>query len=67
MKKAYTQPKAEKVEFTYQNTIVASIQLKDGKTGHAANACYTGNTNDVYTGGCEPSEDKQPHKCSVDE
>ena len=38
MKKAYETPKAVKYVFDYTDNVVAS-NAKDGKTGHAANAC----------------------------
>lgn len=54
MKREYTSPKAEKLVFDYEENIVASGEnVKDGKTEHAANACYTHNTSDVYTHGCD--------------
>ena len=55
MKEEYLTPKAEKLVFDYEENIVASgyENVKDGKTGHAANACYTHNTSDVYGHGCE--------------
>ena len=55
MKKEYISPMAEKLVFDYEENIVASgyENVKDGKTGHAANACYTHNTSDVYTHGCD--------------
>ena len=53
LKKEYITPKAEKLVFDYEENIVASGNVKDGKTGHAANACYTHNGSDVYGHGCE--------------
>ena len=55
MKQQYETPKAEKFAFDYKNTVRASdvkSVVKNGKTGNAANACYTHNTNTV-TSGCE--------------
>ena len=63
MKKVYETPKAVKYVFDYQENVVASFgNDKDGKTGNATNACYTGNTSNVNTG-CEATNNKQPHKC----
>ena len=53
LKREYTSPKAEKLIFDYEENIVASGNVKDGKTGHAANACYTHNASDVYAHDCE--------------
>ena len=53
LKREYISPKAEKLIFDYEENIVASGNIKDGKTEHAANACYTHNTSDVYTHGCD--------------
>ena len=53
LKKEYTSPKAEKLIFDYEENIVASGNVKDGKTGHAANACYTHNASDVYAHDCD--------------
>ena len=54
MKQQYETPKAEKFEFDYKGTITASgtTVVKDGKTGNAANACYTHNTSNVPGQGC---------------
>ena len=57
MKKAYETPKAVMYVFNYQDNVVASNtddegNIKDGKTGHAANACGTHNASDVYEHGC---------------
>lgn len=49
MKKQYEMPKAEKMEFNYQEVVVASPNDKDGKTGSASNACHTHNTANNYT------------------
>ena len=49
MKKQYETPKAEKLEFEYENVVVASLNAKGGKTGNAMNACYTNNTDNVVT------------------
>lgn len=53
MKKEYTAPELEKVEFNYQNVVASSAQggeesVEVGK--HNANACFTHNTNNVNTG-----------------
>lgn len=54
MKKDYGKPEAEKVEFDYKDTVVASGG--NGSTGEVEvgkknkNACYTHNTNNVYNG-----------------
>ena len=54
MKKEYMSPKAEKLVFDYEENIVAaSGNVKDGKTGHAANSCYTHNASDVYAHSCD--------------
>ena len=54
MKKQYDAPKAEKLMFDYEENVVASnTNVKDGKTGHAANACYTHNASDVYDHLCD--------------
>ncbi|MBR3019135.1 MAG: hypothetical protein IKH57_19000 [Clostridia bacterium] len=55
MKKEYTAPKAEKVEFDYQNTVAASQGTGDDgddvMTGkNNANACYTHNGSNVNNG-----------------
>ena len=44
MRKQYEKPQAEKIEFNYTDVVVASGfgNLKDGKTGPSANACYNG-------------------------
>ena len=53
MKEEYLSPKAEKLVFNYEENIVAaSGNVKDGKTGHAMNACYTHNASDVYAHSC---------------
>ena len=57
MKKAYETPKAVKYVFDYTDNVVAS-NAKDGKTGHAANACYTHNGSDVYEHPCDEAEPK---------
>lgn len=53
MKKEYDAPKAEKIEFNYQETIIASGSstgiLKGGDGG---NGCYKGNKN--ATTNCQP-------------
>lgn len=59
MKKKYESPMAEKYEFNYVENVVASPDddtetiIKDGKTGHAQNACGTHNSSDAYLHGCE--------------
>lgn len=54
MKKVYETPKAVKYVFNYEENVVASFGIvKDGKTGHAANACYTHNASDVYGHPCD--------------
>ena len=53
MKKEYSVPKAEKIEFNYQETIIASGTegiLK--KKAHGGNGCWKGNMNG--TTGCTP-------------
>ena len=65
MKKKYESPMAEKYEFKYVENVVASDNswtAKDGKSGHAANSCHTGNTADVSSG-CIADNDKQAKKC----
>ena len=64
MKKQYETPKAERLVFDYQETIVASENGKDGKTGHAANACYTHDGSDVYG---HPCDDAIPKGFSPDD
>lgn len=60
MKKHYEMPRAEKMEFNYQELVVASSNDKDGKTGSAANACYTHNTSNVATTQpCEQNANKK--------
>ena len=53
MKKQYETPMAEKLVFDYAENVVASGNVKDGKTGHAMNACFTHNGSDVYSHGCK--------------
>ena len=53
LKKEYITPKAEKLIFDYEENIVASGNVKDGHTRHAANACYTHNASDVYAHDCD--------------
>ncbi len=65
MKKEYTEPKAEKVEFNYADTVVASgVGVVDavevGKNN--ANACFTGNHNNVNTG-CIAVSSKNKNNC----
>ena len=67
MKKKYEMPKAEMLEFKYEETVVASpgdgsddeeeVQVTghgNGR-GHSINSCATGNTADVATG-CQPKK-----------
>ena len=49
MKKHYEMPRAEKMEFNYQELVVASSNVKNGRIGNNANACYTHNTANVNT------------------
>ena len=57
MKKEYDAPKAEKIEFNYQETIIASgasgLVLKRDSGGN--NGCWSGNKNG--TTGCTPTYD----------
>ena len=53
MKKEYTEPKAEKLVFDFEEILTTSGNVKDGKTGHASNACYTHNGSDVYGHPCD--------------
>ena len=49
MKKQYEEPKAEKMEFDYDENVVASLNAKGGKTGNAINSCFTHNTDNMWT------------------
>ena len=53
MKKVYETPKAVKYVFNYEDNVVASLNAKKGKTGHAENSCYKHNTDDTYEHGCD--------------
>lgn len=52
MKKEYDTPKAEKLEFNYQESVVASGSLMDGKEGNAVNGCYDGSNAKNQSGKC---------------
>ena len=56
VRKTYETPKAEKYYFNYSENVVASgfppwydVNVKGGKTGSASNACFTHNTDNVWT------------------
>ena len=57
MKKQYEQPMAEKIEFNYRETVIASgggtviVKLKNNGT-YGGNGCYSGDKN--ATTGCHP-------------
>ncbi len=65
MKKVYETPKAIKYVFDYTENVVAS-NGKDGKTGHAINACDSHNGSDEYALGCQGnSKNKNKVTCTA--
>lgn len=54
MKKQYEQPMAEKLEFNYKETIVASNTPAGLKEGSNINGCYDGSNANNQSGHCTP-------------
>lgn len=52
MKKQYEKPMAEKVEFNYKETIVASNTPGNLKSGNGDGSCFSGKHG--FDGGCTP-------------